>query len=431
VVLLHAEGSSGAEAKAWADENWGGRLLEETKAAFLFPDLGSAVAADSKATTAGDKGGHVAGIGDGEGSDEAAGGSCSGDDSGGGVSNVVAKPRFWFPRPQWDQGIGEEEEEEKAELDRMVGEVCGLVALLAKKGVPPHRVFLGGLGNGGELALHAGLRITALAQAQAATTAPAAASPAAPPPAAATGAQASVRALGGLFCIGGALPLSCSTLKQLQEEKGLASETRDDEGAPSSNLLPLTAHKATAPPLKTLADNEKDDEREAEKEATVQSSSRILAGGVEGKATARTRTLLPAPSSAASSCVVSWPPVLLCHARDDPQVPVNHGRATAQRLQAIHSASKTAAARAAMSKAPRENNGSGEQNSGAWGSGFSEGGNSNFEESRHGEINASINGGSEKEEEKTVMWLEYKGARHDGGVRTLARWINNQVDACL
>jgi hypothetical protein len=95
----------------------------------------------------------------------------------------------------------------------------------------------------------------------------------------------------------------------------------------------------------------------------------------------------------------------MCHARDDPAVPSACGRATADRLREIHAASLSVG---------RDGGGGG-------------GGSGGGDEINSRNVQDGQDGGDRSGQ--AVTFLEYKGARHDGGVRTLASWVNDHVNA--
>ena len=111
VILLHDAGASGSSAKSWADDQWGGRLLAETQAAFLFPNSGTS---------------HATG------------------------------EQVWFDAAASADGQLSGEASESDVLG-LVSELERIVLECAKRGTPTHRVFIGGLGHGGSAALIAGL----------------------------------------------------------------------------------------------------------------------------------------------------------------------------------------------------------------------------------------------------------------------------------
>ena len=186
VVFLHDEGEGAAVAKAWVDDKWGGRLMAETRAAFLFPDSGASprtgrrVWFDTVAAEA------AAG---GAGSDVGGGGGSSG--GAGGVGSGVGG---FFSEASPD-----------CDVVGLVAELRALVRAVVRQGTPASRVFLGGVGHGGVAALVAGLRLHTDAGVGGASGGGATRGVADEPP---------VR-LGGVFCFGGALDPSSALFAEL------------------------------------------------------------------------------------------------------------------------------------------------------------------------------------------------------------------------
>jgi predicted esterase len=351
VIFLHGAGGSGAAAKRWADQQWGGRLLTSTRAAFLFPDSGAvstdgiecwsaladgAAAAEDSAewtvepavepaepskrasrqrvwyrTTASssacpstgpdadaavlDAAATSESAFTAEGLTEVASGE--GTELPAGLPEEIATLAEVAPRAcaPGEEGIGGDEllEASAAEVGAMVAELELLVREVVARGVPAGRVFVGGVGHGGGAALHVALALAARR-------------------------HHPVR-LGGAFSMGG----------------GLAARS--------------CLFEAPLPPPPAAAS------------AVAAAKEAPAAGADEG------------PSSTKALDTTSAPPLLLCHARDDPAVPCADGKRTVDLLR------------------------------------------------RHG----SVRDGGDPE---AVRWFPYPGTRHDGAVRSVASWINELLD---
>jgi len=108
VIWLHGKDQTSISAKEWVDMQWGGRLVQESHAAFIFPECGVSPSSGE---------------------------------------NV------WFDEERSEEASNEQD------INRLYLEILTMVDQIVQKGTLSNQIFLGGVGHGGVAALHVGLRM--------------------------------------------------------------------------------------------------------------------------------------------------------------------------------------------------------------------------------------------------------------------------------